>query len=240
MHGDSLVAPPTATSNIAFMRTVYHLWLSPFCRTVRIVLAEKNLEFDMHVEKLWERREDFLALNPAGDLPVLVEDDGLVLSNANAIVEYLDETHPEPPLIGRSPAIRAEVRRLVAWFDKKFDAEVTRNLVDEKIMKRFLGLGEPNSQAIRAGSSNIHVHLDYIAYLNEERRWLAGNDFSLADIAAAAHLSCVDYLGDVPWSDHEAAKEWYARIKSRPSFRSLLGDHIPGCPPPRHYADLDF
>ena len=222
------------------MRKVYHLWLSPFCRTVRIVLAEKNLDFDMQVEKLWERREDFLALNPAGDLPVLVEDDGQILSDAGAIVDYLDEIHPEPSLIGHSATIRAEVRRLAAWFDKKFNAEVTRNLVEEKIMKRFLGLGEPNSQAIRAGNTNIHVHLDYIAYLTEERRWLAGNDFSLADITAAAHLSCVDYLGDVPWNDHESAKEWYARIKSRPSFRSLLGDHIPGCPPPRHYADLDF
>ena len=222
------------------MRKVYHLWLSPFCRTVRIVLAEKNLDFDMQVEKLWERREDFLALNPAGDLPVLVEDDGQILSDAGAIVDYLDEIHPEPSLIGHSATIRAEVRRLAAWFDKKFNAEVTRNLVEEKIMKRFLGLGEPNSQAIRAGNTNIHVHLDYIAYLTEERRWLAGNDFSLADITAAAHLSCIDYLGDVPWNDHESAKEWYARIKSRPSFRSLLGDHIPGCPPPRHYADLDF
>ena len=222
------------------MRKVYHLWLSPFCRTVRIVLAEKNLDFDMQVEKLWERREDFLALNPAGDLPVLVEDDGQILSDAGAIVDYLDEIHPEPSLIGHSATVRAEVRRLAAWFDKKFNAEVTRNLVEEKIMKRFLGLGEPNSQAIRAGNTNIHVHLDYIAYLTEERRWLAGNDFSLADITAAAHLSCVDYLGDVPWNDHESAKEWYARIKSRPSFRSLLGDHIPGCPPPRHYADLDF
>ena len=219
---------------------VYHLWLSPFCRTVRIVLAEKNLEFEMQVEKLWERQEDFLALNPAGDLPVLVEPDGKILSDSGAIVEYLDEANPEPPLIGRSPAIRAEVRRLAAWFDKKFDAEVTQNLVDEKIMKRFLGLGEPNSQAIRAGSTNIHVHLDYISYLTEERRWLAGNDFSLADITAAAHLSCIDYLGDVPWNNHEPAKEWYARIKSRPSFQPLLGDHIPGCPPPRHYADLDF
>ena len=222
------------------MRTLYHLWLSPFCRKVRIVLAEKNLEFNMKVEKLWERREEFLALNTAGDLPVLIEEDGQILSDAAAIVEFLDETHPEPPLIGRNPAIRAEVRRLAAWFDQKFEREVTRNLVDEKIMKRFLGMGEPNSQAIRAGSSNIHTHLDYIAYLTEERRWLAGNDFSLADITAAAHLSSVDYLGDVPWSEHEPAKEWYARVKSRPSFRALLGDHIPGCPPPRHYADLDF
>lgn len=222
------------------MRMVYHLWLSPFCRTVRVVLAEKNLKFEMQVEKLWERREHFLALNPAGDLPVMVEENGQVLSDAGAIVEYLDETHPDPPLLGHNPAIRAEVRRLAAWFDKKFNLEVTSNLVDEKIMKRFLGLGEPNSQAIRAGSTNIHIHLNYIGYLTEERHWLAGNDFSLADITAAAHISCVDYLGDVPWNDHEPAKEWYARIKSRPSFRSLLGDHIPGCPPPRHYADLDF
>ena len=222
------------------MRTVYHLWLSPFCRKVRIVLAEKGLDFEMKVEKLWERREEFLALNPAGDLPLLVEEDGQVLSDATAIVEYLDETHAEPPLLGRSPAIRAEVRRLVAWFDRKFNEEVTHNLVDEKIMKRFLGMGEPNSKAIRAGGQNIHTHLEYISWLTEERRWLAGNDFSLADVTAAAHLSCVDYLGDVPWSDHESAKQWYARIKSRPSFRGLLGDHIPGCPPPRHYADLDF
>ena len=222
------------------MRIVYHLWLSPFCRKVRILLAEKNLVFEMRVEILWDRRKEFLALNPMGDLPVMVEEDGLILADANAISEYLDEIQPNPPLIGQNPAIRAEVRRLVAWFDKKFDKEVTQNLVDEKIMKRFLGMGEPSSQAIRAGNANIHTHLDYITYLTEERHWLAGSDFSLADITAAAHLSCIDYLGDVPWSNHEPAKEWYARVKSRPSFRSLLGDHIPGCPPPQHYADLDF
>jgi len=74
----------------------------------------------------------------------------------------------------------------------------------------------------------------------ERRRWLAGENFSLADITAAAHLSTLDYLGDVPWDNHEPAKEWYARIKSRPSFRPLLADHIPGAPPPKHYADLDF
>jgi glutathione S-transferase len=82
--------------------------------------------------------------------------------------------------------------------------------------------------------------LDYIGYLTEQRRWIAGDELTLADITAAAHLSCVDYLGDVPWSDHPNAKDWYARIKSRPSFRPLLGDHIPGAPPPPHYADLDF
>lgn len=223
------------------MLTLYHLWLSPFSRKVRIVLAEKNLEFETQVEKVWERREDFLALNPAGQVPVLVDsDEDVVLSDSSVISEYLDEIHSEPPLVGRTPAMRAETRRLVQWFDLKFYDEVTVNLVDEKIMKRFLGLGEPDSSAIRAGSMNIHYHLDYIGYMTEQRRWLAGEDLTLADITAAAHLSCVDYLGDVPWNDHPAAKDWYARIKSRPSFRPLLGDHIPGAPPPRHYADLDF
>ncbi len=222
------------------MHLLYHLWLSPFCRKVRLVLGEKNLDVTLKVEKVWERRDDFLALNPTGQVPVLLDEDGMVLSDSWAISEYLDEIHPEPPLLGRSPAMRAETRRLVAWFDHKFYREVTINLVDEKIMKRFLGLGEPDSSAIRAGNHNIHYHLEYIGYLTERRRWIAGEELTLADIAAAAHLSCVDYLGDVPWDDHQPARDWYARIKSRPSFRSLLGDHIPGAPPPRHYADLDF
>ena len=222
------------------MPLLYHLWLSPFSRKVRIVLAEKGIEATLKVEKVWERREEFLALNPTGEVPVLIEDDGLVLAESEAIVEYIDETHPDPPLLGRTPAMRAETRRLVAWFDLKFHREVTANLVNEKIMKRFLGLGEPDSAAIRAGNHNIHFHLEYIGYLTEQRRWIAGDELSLADIAAAAHLSCIDYLGDVPWDEHGSAREWYARIKSRPSFRSLLGDHIPGAPPPKHYADLDF
>ncbi len=222
------------------MRTLYHLWLSPTCRKVRIILAEKGLDFDMKVEKTWERRHEYLALDPTGEVPVLVEEDGTVIADAVAVVEYLEERYPEPTMLGRGPSVRAEVRRLNQWFDRKFNREVTENIVGEKIMKRFLGLGEPDSNSIRAGAANIHVHLDYIGWLIERRRWLASDDLSLADIAAAAHLSAIDYLGDVPWDDHPAAKDWYARIKSRPSFRSILGDHIPGCPPPQHYADLDF
>ena len=222
------------------MQTLYHLWLSPFCRKVRIVLHEKKIDVDLKVENVWERRKEFLALNPAGEVPVLLEPGGTALSGSNVISEFLDEIHPEPALIGRHPLERAEVRRLVHWFDGKFNAEVTENLVGEKVMKRFLGLGAPDSNAIRAGQNNINTHLSYISYLIERRRWLAGNELTLADIAAAAHLSTIDYLGDVPWADHHPAKDWYARIKSRPSFRSLLSDHIPVAPPSKHYANLDF
>jgi len=222
------------------MRVLYHLWLSAECRVIRLLLATKELEFELRIEKAWERRPEFLALNPAGTVPVLVESDGSVIAGFSAIAEYVDEAYPEPPMIGDGPAARAEVRRLVDWFDRKFGSEVTANLVEEKIMKRFLGLGQPSSSAIRAGQLNIHHHLDYIGWLCERRNWLAGETFSLADITAAAHLSAVDYLGDVPWNDHEVARNWYARVKSRPAFRPLLADAIPGCPPPRHYADLDF
>ncbi|MFQ5954734.1 MAG: glutathione S-transferase family protein [Kiloniellales bacterium] len=222
------------------MRTLYHLWLSPFSRKVRVALSEKALDFELKAEKVWERRHEFLALNPAGEVPVLVDEDGTVVADSTAICEYLEEIRPQPPLIAGTPAERAEVRRVAQWFDLKFSHEVSQHLVGEKIMKRFLGLGAPDSAAIRAGKANIHYHLDYVGYLSERRAWLGGDAFSIADIAAAAQLSAVDYLGDVPWGEHQAAKDWYARIKSRPSFRPLLADHIPGIRPPKHYADLDF
>ena len=222
------------------MRLLYHLWLSPFSRKIRIVLAEKNLDFTMKVEKVWERRPEFLALNPACEVPVLIEDDGAVLAEATVIAEYLDEAYRDKLLIGINPLDRAEVRRLVAWFDVKMNREVTEHLIGEKFMKRFLGFGAPDSSVIRAGKTNLKYHLDYVSYLAERRRWLGGDHFSLADITAAAHLSALDYLDDVAWDEHEPAKEWYARVKSRPSFRPILADHIPGAPPPKHYADLDF
>ena len=222
------------------MRELFHVPLSPFCRKVRIVLKEKGLPFALKTENVWERREEFLVMNPAAKVPVLVEADGTVLADSTAIVEYLQEVQPQPDLLGGNPAQRAETRRLVAWFDEKMYLEATQNIFGEKVQKRFLGQGEPDSATVRAGLANIRVHLDYLAWLVERRTWLAGNNFSLADVAAAAQFSCIDYIGDVPWSHQEAARDWYARVKSRPSFQSLLDDRLPGLRPVSHYDDLDF
>lgn len=222
------------------MRVLYHIPLSPYCRKVRIVLKEKGLPFELKLENVFERRVDFLAMNPAGKVPVLVEADGTVMADSVAITEYLQEVQPAPDLLGASPAQRAETRRLVAWFDGKMFEEATNNLVGEKVLKRFLGRGEPDSTTVRAGLANIRTHLDYIAFLVERRTWLAGDSFTLADVAAAAQLSCIDYIGDVPWSRSDAARDWYARVKSRPSFRPILDDRVPGMKPTGHYDDLDF
>jgi len=235
------VIPILPVSKLSFR--LYHHPLDPPSRRVRLALAEKGAVCDFAIEKPWEPSADFLALNPAGEVPVLVveqDDERHILANASAICEYLDETQAAPTMVGKDSFLRAEVRRLVAWFDTKFHHEVTTHLVSEKALKRLQGLGEPDSLMIRTACYNIRGHLDYIGWLTERRNWLAGDMITFADLAAAAHLSIIDYLGDVPWNDHMLAKEWYARIKSRPSFRGLLGDHIAGFPPPRHYADLDF
>jgi glutathione S-transferase len=140
----------------------------------------------------------------------------------------------------RDPEMRYEVRRICSWFDDKFHKDVTSKLLYERVNKKVMGLGYPDSRAVKDGAGQIKYHIDYLAWLLDQRRWLAGSEMTLADFTAAAHLSCLDYISDVDWNRSATVKDWYAKIKSRPSFRTLLADQIPGFPPPAHYADLDF
>ena len=222
------------------MRTLHHVWFSAACRMLRLGLAEKGLDFATRVERIWEQRDAFLALNPAGEVPVLIEPDGTTLTEAWVITEYLEEVYPDPGLLGADPVSRAETRRLMIWFAGRFAAEVTHNLVGQKIVSRFVHDLHPSAGAIRAGREAVGYHLDYIDYLAEQRRWLAGDALSWADLAAGAELSLLDYAGEVPWDSHPEARTWYARLKSRPSFRPLLEEEIPGIRPAPHYADPDF
>jgi glutathione S-transferase len=221
------------------MIRLYHFPLSPFCRKVRLVLAEKKLEVELVEERYWEASPEFMRRNPAGKVPVL-KIDARMLSESQAICEYLDESVPQPPLMPRDVDGRYEVRRLCAWFDDKFQSEVTSKLLHERVNKKVMGQGYPDSKNVKAGSQRIKGHLDYMAQLLDERRWLAGDVMTLADLTAAAHLSCLDYISDVDWHRSAVVKDWYAKIKSRPSFRALLADQISGFPPAAHYADLDF
>jgi len=222
------------------MRYVHQLPLCPYSRKVRLVLAEKRLPFELRVEKTWERRGEYLEIQPAGTVPTLIEDNGLAIPDSAVICEYLDEAYPDTPLMGHTLADRVEVRRLVFWFDEKFATDVTRNLLGEKYIKRVSGRGHPDAGALRAGYANLRHHLEYLGWLAETRRWLAGSAISLADFAAASHISALDFLGDIDWKISSPVREWYARMKSRPSFRAILADRIPGFEPPAYYADLDF
>ena len=230
------------------MAKLYHHPLCPHSRFVRAVLAELGMEPELIEERPFDRRDEFLALNPSGQTPVFVDEGVAIAPGAGVIAEYLDETRglamADRRLLPEAPGARIEVRRLLDWFNSKFHAEVSGFLVHEKVYKRFMsaerGGGSPDMELVRAARNNIRYHLRYIGWLTARRNWLAGDQLTYADLAAAAHLSSVDFLGDVPWSEDEGAKNWYARVKSRPSFRSILADRLPGLTPGPAYADLDF
>jgi len=248
------------------MHTLTHFRLCPFSRAIRFALAELDIEVELAEERPWEWRQEFLALNPAGELPVLQIDDAAPLCGIYAISEYLGEAPPkarsghvagddeateeiieetEAPrlrLFPGDPAQRAEVRRLTDWFNGKFNREVTQALLEERVYSRLQpgAVPTPDVDILRAIGANLRYHMSYISHLADRRRWLAGEELSFADLAAAAHLSVVDYMGEVPWEEYPVAKVWYARLKSRRAFRGLLGDRVPGTLPAAHYADLDF
>ncbi len=223
------------------MRKLYHHWLCPYSRKIRLCLHEKKLDFSLVFEPLWDMRPEFLKLNPENKTPVLIDLNGTVIASNYALTEYLEETYPEAPLFPESLAGKAEARRLLAWFDDKMACDVTLPLVLEKTIKRYMdGSRGPDSGALRSAKQAIHHHMDYMAWLIDRRRWLAGETFTIVDLTAAAHLSSLDYLGDVPWDKHEIVRDWYACLKSRPSFRSILSDRLPGIAPTNHYAELDF
>ena len=224
-------------------RTLYHFPLDPASRQARLALGEKRLPFEPEVVRYWEQPPELARLNPSGLTPVLVEADGgqrTVVCEVRAILEYLEEQHPQSGLIGQDPAERAETRRLMQWFDRKFDAEVDGYLLHEKLEKRLTKMGAPDLSNMRLGREALRVHLAYVEKLLAERDWLAGRRLSLADFAAAAHISVLDYFGDIPWRDIPGAKTWYMKLKSRPCFRPLLADRWPGLAPAAHYDDLDF
>lgn len=227
------------------MLTLLHSPLDPASRFIRLCLGEYGVAVELQEEKVADRRDAFLIMNPAGTLPVLIED-GHGICGAGPIAEYLDETRGfdlgSRRLFPADPVARAEVRRLLDWYNLKFYEEVSLLLLTEKVTKRFIrgSAGAPDMSAIRAARANIRYHLKYIDFLMARRPFLAGEWLTVADLAAAAHLSVVDYFGDVPWDEDEAAKTWYARMKSRPSFRPLLAEMVSGVPAATHYADLDF
>lgn len=206
-------------------------------------MAEHKLPFVLQDEPFWEQNDDFLMLNPSGEIPVLQDEEGYVVAGHYAITEYLEERGTEQgnhSMLGETLKQRAETRRLTDWFDNKFFNEITAVLVYEKYFKKLAGNGWPDTKAFRAACKQVHYHLEMIEALTASHPWLNGEHPTVADFAAAAQLSVIDYFDDVPWKEHDKARDWYRLVKSRPSMRPLLHERVRGVMPPNHYDNPDF
>ena len=223
---------------------LYHFAFDPGSRAVRLALGEARIEFSETPVRPWEDDCPLAALNPSGMPPVLrIGDDkgrALTLCEPAAILGWLEERTAEPLLLPTDVAERAEVRRLLAWFDRRFTDEVNAVLLHERMEKPLLRLGPPEARMLREGREALKHHLAVFDGLLSGRDWLAGRRLSQADIVAAAHLSILDYFGELPWGSWPALKTWYMKLKSRPCFRPLLADRFPGVHASAWYADLDF
>lgn len=204
-------------------------------------MGEKGVAYDLVRESPWDHRDEFVDMNPTGRTPVVRDHErDITLIDSTAICEYFEETVDKNPMISGTATSRAEIRRLVAWFDEQFFGDVAAPLLHERMLKRIVHRQPPDARMLRDAMRLANQHLDYIDYLIDHRPWLAGATMSLADIAAAAHISVADYLGGIDWSGHEQTKGWYAGFKSRPSFRPLLSERMEIITPPAHYEQLDF
>lgn len=214
------------------MRRLIHLLMSPPCRFVRLALGEKRLSHNAAA-----------ATDPNSHLPVLIDLDETTVTGIWAIIDHLEGCYPEHPLVPEDPEQRSEALRLLDWTMSKFHDEVTNRIVFEKAPHAQTGSllqRPPSMDIVRIGRKALAEHLPKLELLCEEHGYMAGREVSLADLALAAHLSALDYFGEVPWEDNHGILEWFLRMKSRPSFRPLLSDRLPGQPPAPHYAELDF
>jgi glutathione S-transferase len=218
---------------------LYHYPLCPLSRQIRVILSEKQLDCELVIEKYWQRNISLAKLNPAVEVPVLL-DKKKAICDVFAIIEYLEETFDTNRLLGEDVFENAEIRRLISWFSHKMHYEVTKYILNEKMVRFFTAQGQPDTDVLRVAKNNLDNHIQYLNFLLNKRDWLAGNRLTHADIAAASQLSVLDYFGEINWDDIETVKSWYAVIKSRPSFRGLLQDRISGFSPSKHYVELDF
>lgn len=225
------------------MPELLHFKLQPSARLIRLMLAEYGVSFTLAEVKPWRRQEAWLAVDPSSDGPVLMSEGMPAVVGTTAITQFIEENLAPAEqgklLVPLGIPARAETRRLFDWAMVKLNDEATRYFVDEKVIKRDTN-GAPDPAVLRAARNNLGEHLQYFAYLLATRRWLAGDAMTIADFALAAHLSVIDYLGDVAWTQHPDVKDWYQRIKSRPAFRAILADRVVGMPAAKHYSELDF
>ncbi|MEM7046232.1 MAG: glutathione S-transferase family protein [Pseudomonadota bacterium] len=223
------------------MFELYHHPFSPASRTIRLATAEREEEIHLREADLRDVFASPITQTAVSNMvPSLHNDDGTLASGLWGITEYLNDLGHLGDLMGNDLVSKCEIRRLIHCFSSDFYHHVLTPLLVERSLGRLLGRGAPDSRLIRKSFTHLTNYLHALGHLLGQRRYLAGDSFSMADIAASSYLSVIDYFGDVPWEKSQDARDWYARIKSRPTFRPLLQDRVEKLPCVPHYPDLEF
>lgn len=224
------------------MKRLFHWSFDPAGRLVRLALFEKEEAAEYVTIAPWETSREIARLAPGATTPALIDtgsEGRVIVMGTQAICEHLEDTCAGRRLLPAGLADRAEARRLWRYCEDGF-AEVNATLLAERVGLAVRRNRAPDSAALRRGAHALRGRLTFLNALVEIRGNLAGRALTLADMCAAAHLSCYDYFGDLEWDSVPDLKDWYARIKSRPSFRALLEERLDSTRPSAHYADLDF
>ena len=222
------------------MRTLHHHPSCPLSRQARFILSDLKLDCEYVTEDYWLRNENLLKLNPSGEVPILVEENGQVICGIYPLIEYFAEKYSAVDLMPETIEAKSEMRRMLAWFNNKFYKEVSNYVLEEKLIRPITTNESPRTAILRAAKINLKYQLRYLSYLIEQRGFFAIDRFTFADIAAAAHISVLDYFNEIFWDQYPALKEWYLIVKSKPSFRPILNDNIKGIKASHQYSLLDF
>ncbi|MCX7150808.1 MAG: glutathione S-transferase [Rhodocyclales bacterium] len=191
---------------------------SPYVRKIRIVLAEKKIDYDLVLDSPWEPGNQVVALNPLGKVPVLVLDDESTLFDSRVIAEYLDTVAPNNRLIPASGRERISVKRWEALADGVLDAAVaafleSRRPDGERSPSWIERQRDKTTRALRAMSDELG-----------EQPWCHGNNLSLADISVGCALGYVSFrLGDIRWSEqYPNLSVLYEKLMQRPAFAETV------------------
>lgn len=222
------------------MQILYHHPLCPLSRQIRILLKELKIEFRLIKEDYWLNNKEFLQKSPANLMPLLENEQGEIIVGSYPIIEYLNDSFNDFFLMPKTNFLKAEVRKYISWFNDKFYKEVSKILLEEKMIRLLTKIGEPRSVHIREAKTCLLQHFKFMTTILSSNSFIISEKISCADIVAASHISIIDYFGEINWDNWEVIKQWYSVIKSRPSFQTVLADRVPGFPPPVYYDQLDF
>ena len=220
------------------MNKLFHYFLCPSSRFIRIILNEKKVDCNLFIEDFSNPSEDYLFKNPGGFFPTLNTSSNENIVGSLVIVEYLQNLMLPPKFMIKEN--ENEIRRLLFWFETNFKNEVIIPLLKEKVFKRFEKNSVPSSFVIRTARSNLKYHMQYFNYLIKENDFFIDDNLSYVDLYYGASLTVLDYIDELTFFDYEKLKNLYSIIKSRPSFKKILADRIVGVNPHSNYLKLDY